>query len=415
MMRCFSRSLGAVWLALAIGLAAEAQTTFAPPAQQTQSGTVPYGGRPLLQVAPDGAVHLDGPLAGQSMPRAIGQPVAVGQPQLGVVLHPGVVQQPSVGVFGNYATNNTIRPQYEHRHSVWGEFLYIRPRNAEVAYALPIDGPVAPVLGNEVVMGPVAVVDFDFEPAFRAGVNVRLHEDSSIALQYSHLRASASDTAVAIAPLELRSLASHPLGVNAATDVDAANATHDIEYDLIDGDFRALVDGCELCEEQCAHAINVILGGRYVQFDQRFRSNFVTLTTTSVDTNIDFNGGGIRLGVEGERHGTRRGFFVYGRGITNLMVGEFKADYRQTHTLGGIEAFTDYQVGRVVPAVDLEVGLGWVAPRHRLRLSAGYMTSWWFNVVKTEDFIRAVQSGNFDDPSGTLTFDGLTARAEWQF
>ena len=97
------------------------------------------------------------------------------------------------------------------------------------------------------------------------------------------------------------------------------------------------------------------------------------------------------------------------------MVGKFNASYVQDNTLNGVEAFTDYEVGRVVPAVDLEAGLGWVAPRRRLRLSAGYMTSWWFNVIKTEDWIQAVQRENFNDPSGTLTFDGLTARGEWQF
>ncbi len=41
--------------------------------------------------------------------------------------------------------------------------------------------------------------------------------------------------------------------------------------------------------------------------------------------------------------------------------------------------------------------------------------STWFNVVKTEDFINAVQNSDFDDLSGILTFDGLVARATWEF
>ena len=418
MMRRFFQLLGTFCLSLSICLTAQSQTTFVPPPQQAQTGVVPYGGRPLLQVAPDGAVHLDGAMTGQVAPGYAGQQAVIGQPQPGYYYQqPGMYPPQRSGLLGGYFSNNTIVPMYEHRFSVWGDFLYIRPRNAEVAYALPIVGPigVAPPLGQEVPFGPVAVVDFEFEPAFRAGFKLRLHEDSSLAAQYSYLRTTASDSATVIAPLVLRSLVSHPGAANTATDTLDANATHGIDYDLIDADFRALVDGCEICDAECAHAINVILGGRYVRLDQQFQSNFAVLGINSVNTNVDFEGGGIRMGVEGERHATRRGFFAYGKGIGNLMVGRFKADYLQVNSISGNEAITSYETGRVVPSVDLEVGVGWVAPRRRLRLSAGYMASWWFNVVKTEDFINAVQNHMFHDPTGVLTFDGLTTRAEWQF
>lgn len=97
------------------------------------------------------------------------------------------------------------------------------------------------------------------------------------------------------------------------------------------------------------------------------------------------------------------------------MVGEFKADYQQTNTFNGVEAFTNWSAGRIVPALELEIGVGWVGPRRRLRISGGYAVQTWFNVVKTEEFIGAVQSHNFDSLSDVLTFDGLVARAEWQF
>ena len=32
------------------------------------------------------------------------------------------------------------QPVWSHRSSLFGEFLYLRPRNAEVAYAVPADG-----------------------------------------------------------------------------------------------------------------------------------------------------------------------------------------------------------------------------------------------------------------------------------
>jgi len=311
--------------------------------------------------------------------------------------------------------NNPIPYQYEHRTGLFGEFLFIRPRNAEVAYALPIDAPVAPILGNEVPVGPAAVVDFGYEPAFRVGFNLRLREDSSIGAQYTNFRGTASDGVTVIAPIVLRSLVSHPLSTNAATDTLVANASLGIEYDLLDIDYRATVDGCESCEGKFADVVNYIIGARYARLDQDFRSNFVVTGTTSVNTNVDFDGGGIRLGLEGERHSTKTGLYVYGQGITNLMVGEFKADYLQTNNFNGTEAITSWSGGRVVPGIDLELGLGWVGPRRRLRFSGGYLVSTWFNVVKTEEFINAAQTHDFDNLSSVLTFDGLVARAEWEF
>ena len=68
-----------------------------------------------------------------------------------------------------------------------------------------------------------------------------------------------------------------------------------------------------------------------------------------------------------------------------------------------------------MPTVDLELGVGWVGPRRRLKFSGGYLVSTWFNVVKTDDFVNAVQASDYTDLSGVLTFDGLVARATWEF
>lgn len=383
-------------------------TTVAGAQQYVTPGaqSLPYGGVPALRVGPDGAVHLDGPGAQYSQPAYA---ATYGQP--------GQVASPAtrgMGPFAQWLYNDPVPWQYNHRTGLFGDFLYLRPRNAEVAYALPIDGVVP--LGDEVPVGPVAVVDQEFEPAFRAGVNVCLTKGASIRGQYTYFRSNATD-AVTIAPGDvLRSLVTHPNTMNAATDTLDANARQDIDYDLVDIDYRGLILGCESCtDNKCAIVLNGILGGRYVNFEQEFRSNFVDLDTTSVDTNIDFQGGGVRLGLEGEHHATATGFYVYGSGVANLMVGEFDADYRQTNTVDGVEAFTSWNAGRIVPVVDLEMGLGWVGPRRRLKFSGGYLVSTWFNVVKTDDWISAVRQNQFNDLSGIMTFDGLVARVTWEF
>ena len=369
--------------------------------------TLPPAGVPTLRVAPDGAVHLDGPGAQWSQPSFLA-------PQR------GALRQRTPGQFGkrftNWLYNDPVPWQYDHRTAVFGDFLYLRPRNAEVAYALPIEGTVA--LGDEVPMGPVAIVDQEFEPGFRAGGIYRLTEGASIRGQYWFFRSEASDSAVAVDPnTPLRSLVIHPNTANAAVDIDSATARHDIDFDLVDIDYRGLILGCEsCCGNLCAVVVNGVVGGRYANMEQEFRSVFTDATgTTAVDSNVEFQGGGIRLGIEAEHHATSNGLFVYGTGTTNLMVGEFSANYRQNSSVNGLEAFSAWEAGRIVPTLDLELGVGWVGPRRRFKFSGGYLVSTWFNVVTTEDWINAVQANQYDNLSGVLTFDGLVARAQFEF
>jgi hypothetical protein len=160
--------------------------------------------------------------------------------------------------------------------------------------------------------------------------------------------------------------------------------------------------------------------------DQQFRSTFISPAplpdppiplpdiTTTVNTDIQFDGIGMRLGLQGERFFPSSGLFVYGTGGTNILFGEFDATYLQV-TNGVTTASTAWNAGRVVPVVDLELGAGWLGMNRHLRLSAGYRVSTWFNVVKTEDWIWAVQNNDFRNLDGTLTFDGLVTRAEWLF
>jgi Legionella pneumophila major outer membrane protein precursor len=368
--------------------------------------SLPYGGVPALRVAPDGAVHLDGPGAAYSQPTyaaTVPQPVPVQSPAT-----------QGMGPFAKWLYNDPVPWQYNHRTGFFGDFLYVRPRNAEVSYALPIDGVVA--LGDEVPIGPVAVVDQQYEPAFRAGAIVRLTDGASIRGQYTFFRAENSDAVSVTAPDTLRSLVIHPNTANAASDILDASASQNIDFDLVDIDYRGLIVGCESCgEAKCAILLNGIVGGRYVNLDQDFNSSFEVAGTTTVDTSINFQGGGVRFGLEGEHHATATGFFVYGSGVTNLMVGTFEASYRQNSTNNGLEANTSWTAGRIVPSIDLELGVGWVGPRRRLKFSGGYLVSTWFNVVKTDDWIDAVQESDFNDISGTLTFDGLVARAMWEF
>jgi hypothetical protein len=428
------------WLALALpcfalGLhvhrAALAQGMAAPAGQPMWINQ-----QPTFQVGPNGAVNLDQsqPYTAAQVPPAVyppqqyaAQPYAA-QPQQYTAQQyaaqpwgtQAVAQQPTWGAPWMPTTNvgGSIPYFFLHRTSVFGEFLYMRPRDAEVAYAMPIDGPVIVALAEFEPQGPIAVVDPEYEPAFRVGGNLAVSDGNSIAAQYTRLRSETASMAAAGAGNVFFPIVGLPEDALDTFDAVTASALLNIELDLIDVDFRGLWAGCE-CNDY-AFAVNYLGGVQYAMLDQTFRADYVVdaNNSTTVNSNINFDGIGMRLGLQGERFFPASGLFVYGTGITSVLFGEFDATYRQDELEAGVselEGITSWNAGRVVPVVDLELGGGWLGVNRHLRLSAGYRVSAWFNVVKTEDWIWAVQNSDFRNLDGTLTFDGLVARAEWLF
>ena len=66
----------------------------------------------------------------------------------------------------------------------------------------------------------------------------------------------------------------------------------------------------------------------------------------------------------------------------------------------------------MVPIIETEFGVSWTSCRGCLRLSAGYESSYWFNVIDTAEFIQAVQNRVFTNASQTIAFTGLVGRVE---
>lgn len=299
-----------------------------------------------------------------------------------------------------------------HRVNIFGEFLYLRARNAEVAYAVPIDGNliVGPT-SDQVQVGPVQIVDPDYQPGFRFGAGFTLSECSAVVFTWTQLDASTSDS-ISL-PGEgpvLRSLVSHPNPLNVGADGLDAFANQFTQFKLLDWDYKGLL----ACSD--AYEISYVLGVRYAKLRQNFDALFTVLGEEQVASEIDFEGGGLRLGLEGIRYGLNNQLFGYARGATSLVGGEFRADYLMGTQADPVITDTSWRAGRLVTILDFEVGLGWRNHCDNLRLSVGYMYSCWHNVLKTNEWIDAVQQNNFvqmsDRYHGMITFDGLTARVE---
>lgn len=291
--------------------------------------------------------------------------------------------------------------------AVYGGSIYWRPRDADVAFAAPIDGPI--VDGgdaNPIFVGPVAVADPDFEPGFFAGFQWGLDCGSFLDVRYTMLETNTNGLTQTGAPQVIRSLVAHPSTNSAATDFLRAEARLSIDLDYLDASYRHLFHAGP------KHAVHYFVGSRYARLDQRFTSLFTNNGTETVQTDLDFDGAGIMLGLDAVRFCCCHGFNFYANTSASFVAGRFRGNYFQGTNSDPIIVDTQWEAGRIVPILDLELGVGWTSKKGHFSVGAGYMVGAWFNTPNTEDFIHAVQYGDFSDTDAALSFDGLTAHAE---
>ena len=238
-------------------------------------------------------------------------------------------------------------------------------------------------------------------------------ETSTLNLTYSHVENGTHAGIIAPPPPGnvIQSLLTFPATMNTASDSLAAAANYKIDFHLADVDFKdCLCSGHNYC-------IRYLLGGRYAHLGEKFDGDFTINGATIVTTDVKFDGGGPRAGLEGERHFGH--FLIYGRGVANLLAGRFRGDFDQLNAFAGDQANTHFASTRIVPILELELGLGWTSPNGKVRVMGGYYLAGWLNTVTMPAFIQTVDNTNFttnrDNLRDTLTFDGATARIEFRF
>jgi len=283
---------------------------------------------------------------------------------------------------------------------VFGEFLYLEPRNTDVPYAIPVNA-------GGVQNGSTGIANPDYTPAFRIGFTRDLYDNtSSLGASWTRFYSSDNDSINVAGTNNVNSLvlAAPPAGL-----YKSASASYNIDYDLVDLDYRGVFISSN------RYVVNFLLGARYARLEQDFGGTFtgVAPLKDNVNTGISFTGGGVRVGLEGERYAARSGLMVYGRTAASFMAGKFDANYTETGTSG--TANSEIVSDRVVPILELELGVGWVSPSGHFRISGGYLFNAWYNVMRTTDLVSAVQAGSYSSNLNTITFDGLVLHAEARY
>lgn len=289
--------------------------------------------------------------------------------------------------------------RWAHRSSGYGQFLYLRARDAEVAYAQVRDGATP--------FGRTAVADPDYSSGVKIGFWNAWDSCSSIGASYTGFRSETSDQVVTNAPLSIASLVIHPGSVAAGSTGLLATASLDINFDQADITYRRIWAVTE------TSAVNWLAGVRYGHLQQDFNSTISVNGTTTVQSQLDFDGVGFTLGFDAERYAPCSGWLIYSKGNAAFLAGEFSGNYSQFDSTDPLEVQTGWKAGRIVPVLDLELGVGWSCLDNRLRLTTGYLVQSWFNTVNTDTWIQGVQNSNFTGLNDTMTFDGLTAKIEY--
>ena len=208
-------------------------------------------------------------------------------------------------------------------------------------------------------------------------------------------------------------MVAHPSSFDADFPWDSASAYQDIAFNLVDLDYRHVF----LCDER--YSLKYLVGIRYAEFSQSFRSQFESIISGNVNTDVNFDGAGFRLGLEGEH--TRRATSCSSTErlqpvswAANSAVAISKAASNDP-----VIAETTWKEARFVSILDCEVGVGWTGCNGHVKASAGYMMSGWLNAVKSAEIHLAVQANQYHGPDkvdgSALVFDGFVGRLEAQW
>ncbi len=307
---------------------------------------------------------------------------------------------------GGECTEPCYTPAFwEHRTGLFGDFLYLNPREQDLPYATPVDGAIA----GAVPQGRRRMIDPGYEPGFRVGGRVAIDECSSIAAAFWYYYGGDTDSFnVPGGPPWIRAELTHPNTLSVAADSLSTAAAQQWKFQMADLTYERVISYSDV------HVINAVVGARYGHLEQDMWARYFINGSTTVTTDIDFDGAGPRLGLDGERY-LGRGFFTYGNAFATFLAGEFRADYLQTNVFVGQQARDGIVDERIVPQLELELGLGWQNCCGNLRVKAGYYIGAWFNAITTSEFIEGVQVNSLADVNDTLVFEGMVIRAEARF
>ena len=309
---------------------------------------------------------------------------------------------------GSTVTACCCKPWWAHRCGAFADFLLLRPGSADQIYSIEQNSPVP----GDFPTGPVGRVNIDDSTGYRVGFTLAASDCTSLVASYTRVDGSTENRIFAQPGNVLNSQIIHPSSLTTGASSLQSSARSSFEFDLFDLGYHHVLRSSD------CYVVNWLAGFRYGQMEQDLITQQEVSVATGLVTNdidVDFDGFGLSLGLDGERRSAHSGLMVYGRGLSSFLAGDWKGSYVQTNQFNGGVIANAYEDFRVTPVLELELGFGWRSPCGRCRASVGYLTSAWYDAVSTRQYVESVRAGNYVSVDETITFSGLTAGLEANF
>jgi hypothetical protein len=275
----------------------------------------------------------------------------------------------------------------------------------------------------------ITQLDFDYESSFRVGGGYRLCGcGDEIRFMFTRMESSAflqQDGGDGVfAPFFGAVGSGDEVFVNADVEINSYELEYSKTLPLGGGAGSGCGSGCgDGCGSCPAWDLRWAGGFRAAEAEwNRFHvysDNIDQLDGTAVSS-MDFEGAGLKVGLEGRRYFCRTGWLsVYAKGDFSLLYGDLDFDTVRTIDNGTAadqiaRQFTN--TNQIIPVTELEAGVS-SQISNRGRISAGYLLSAWHDLGFRDNVI--VDTGTplqipYDD-ANILGFDGFFARLEFAY
>jgi hypothetical protein len=286
--------------------------------------------------------------------------------------------------------------------TIFGEWMFLQPRGADAVFAARALNCFDPPLET-------SQIDFGAFDSFRVGFSKTLGDKcSEIGATFWMFEAQEEEHAPrttgtdVILPLLL-----HPSQITCPGSTSTlARASAGIDFDRVNIDYKHYLTA------NCIQ-FDCLIGFGYAKLEQDL---IATFDEGSSRADSDLHGYGLRLGAGASKScGSCNWLSSYLHADFTLLAANVNARYRAFDAFNGKVVDFSQDLDRLVPVLDLEVGVSANVSCHTT-LKLGYIYSIWWNVVTNQSFIEDVQHGDISGGVGdTLTFDGLFARVEFVF
>lgn len=305
---------------------------------------------------------------------------------------------------------------------IGGEYLYARANYSEPTAFFQRQAFVD-ADGNSFVHDQNVAYDLDYQSTFRAyagyrwgscgeAINFSLFNFNNVTA-YNDIRANPPELVIA------GQLEQNPApGQRLQTGLDTSATTYDLDYSKRIPICSCNSDPCSCCD--CPPwAITWNAGARVGDVEINAPTNLYAADGSLIaggNALVEFVGAGPKVGIEGRRYfGENYRWSAYGKSNAALLLGQYDVTLSKYTPAAQAFSLQTYNYTRIVPVLDIEVGLSRQIGKKTL-ITAGYFFQAWIDVstVNTIQFVGNLNDSQIDD-ANIMSFDGFMLRIEHTF